>query len=252
MLSKRHGNILLIGLGGLGSAAAMALSGQGLARLRVADADTVALSNLPRQSLYSLGELGHLKVEAGSRFLTGLDPGLVIEPLPARLETVEAIADAARGMDLIIDATDNFPTRFAANDAALATGIPLVHGAATAWRGQLMTILPGETACLRCLFGSPPETAGGTCLDQGILAPLAAEIGWRMALEAASLVAGREASCQNRLLTVEIQSGRRRWIPLRRREQCPLCSPRPSPPGPPPLPVAPLPHPPEKTPGPTP
>lgn len=217
--------VLLIGAGGLGSAAAMALGESGLPlHLLLADGDSVALSNLHRQLLYRTGEIGQGKSVTAAARLESAYPGLGVTPIPRALEGVEAILQAARGCDVMVDGSDNFVARFAANDAALRLGIPLVHGAATGLRGQVMTILPGRSACLRCLFQGPPEAAP-TCHQAGILPPLAGEVGWLMAMEAVKLLCTLGHGLVNRLLTIDLTTGRRRHVPLRPNPDCGCCLP---------------------------
>ncbi|MBF0340422.1 MAG: HesA/MoeB/ThiF family protein [Magnetococcales bacterium] len=214
-------SIFLLGAGGLGCAAALALSGLPGIRLTIADPDRIAISNLHRQILYSSGDIDACKVEKAANRLKTLSSPLEITPLVARLDTPEAIAGAARGHGALLDATDNFPTRFAANDAAIRLGIPLVHGAATALAGQLLTILPGRSACLRCLFGGPPPLEGPTCVNAGVLGPLVGEVGWLMAMETVKLHTGTGQLLINRLLTIHALTGRRRAVPLRPNPRCP-------------------------------
>ncbi|MBF0284455.1 MAG: HesA/MoeB/ThiF family protein [Magnetococcales bacterium] len=218
------GSAFLIGAGGLGVAAAEALALGGVARLTAADPDEVALSNLHRQACYTLDDVGRPKAERLGAYLASLRSDLVFTPLPLRLKSVEALVAAAAGHDILLDGSDNAATRFAANDAALALGIPLVHGAALGLRGQVMTILPGITACLRCLFESPPEAEGPVCRDAGVLGPLAGEIGWRMGLEGIKLLRGegRGLPSVGRMTTVDLNRGRRRVVEVGRRPDC-LC-----------------------------
>lgn len=182
---------LLIGAGGLGVAVARGLVAAGIKDLIVVDADKVALSNLHRQVLYGTDDLNQPKAERLAAALKPLavDPdGVVIRPWNRRLEGVRQIARAARLARVLVDGSDNFATRFAANDAALITGRPLVHGAAIGLRGQVMTILPGRSACLRCLFGEPPDEEGANCAAEGVLGPVVGEVGWLMALHTMQLL----------------------------------------------------------------
>lgn len=216
--------VLLIGAGGLGSAVARALGESGLElRLGLADPDRVSLSNLHRQGLYREKDIGAEKVEIARRVLHHRHPQLRVTPLFTRLEAVDAIGAAAGDYDLVVDGSDNFPTRFAANDAAVRYGFPLIHGAATGLRGQVMTIVPGQGACLRCLFGGPPHEDAPTCQQAGILPPLAAEVGWLMAMEAVKWITRQGQLLVNRLLTLDLTTGQRRQVPLRRHPHCPVC-----------------------------
>ncbi|MBF0127134.1 MAG: HesA/MoeB/ThiF family protein [Magnetococcales bacterium] len=217
--------VLLIGAGGLGCAAALALTMGGIPRLGLADPDGVSLSNLHRQILYRSADIGTAKVRCAARRLEELAPGLRVDLHPRRLDTVEAIAGIARGYAVTIDASDNFITRFAANDAAIREGFTLVHGAAIGFVGQLMTITPGACACLRCLFTAPPATDGPTCQNEGVLGPLVGEVGWLMAMEAIKVLRGVGHPLRNRMLTLDLLTGKRRAIQVPLNPRC-LCASR--------------------------
>ncbi|MBF0370083.1 MAG: HesA/MoeB/ThiF family protein [Magnetococcales bacterium] len=214
----------MIGAGGLGSAAALALAAAGVERLGLADADTVALSNLQRQVLYQKADIGLSKVAQSQHHLSQRQPGLTIRTHPIRLEGVAGISEVAEGYRVIIDGSDNFATRFAANDAALALNRPLVHGAVVRFQGQVMSVVPGSSPCLRCLFGAPPPVAGGSCVDEGVLGPMAGELGWLMAMEAVKLLRGEGKPLLGRLLTIDGLRGIRREVPFRKHPRCPACS----------------------------
>lgn len=220
--APEDGGILLLGAGALGCAAALGLLAAGERRLTLADGDRVELSNLHRQVWYGLGDLQRPKCACAVAALAARG-GAGATPLATRLEDAPAIAAALTGHRLLIDGSDNFATRFAANDAALATGKPLVHGAATGRRGQLLVILPGRSACLRCLFEGPPAEAGATCQQAGVVGPGAGLVGWLMALEAVKLLHRLGDPLAGRLLTVDFLSGQRREIAIRRRPDCAGC-----------------------------
>jgi molybdopterin/thiamine biosynthesis adenylyltransferase len=205
---------VLLGAGGLGCPAALALAGEKLdVRLRIVDPDRVERSNLPRQILYGDADVGAFKAEAAARRVGG-------EARVARFDASTA-GDLLEDADVLIDGTDNFETRFFANDEALRRGIPLVHGAALGWTGQLATILPGRTACLRCLFEGPPQGAP-TCAEAGVLAPLCGLVGAAMARAAASLLRGNaEAGVLHRW---DARRGTHRALPLRRDPACVACA----------------------------
>ena len=147
----------LIGLGGVGSPAALYLAAAGIGALRLIDDDTVALSNLQRQIAFDTADIGRPKVEAGAGTLTALNPHVRIEPVARRL-TAENAADGVAGCDVIIDGTDDFPTRQAVNAACVAAGIPLVSGALGRWGGQV-GVFAGRP-CYRCLVRSASLPAG--------------------------------------------------------------------------------------------
>ncbi|MBF0137453.1 MAG: ThiF family adenylyltransferase [Magnetococcales bacterium] len=152
-------------------------------------------------------------------------PDLIIQTRQVRLEKTTAIVDLAREYDVLADGSDNFPTRFAANDAAMALGMPLVHGGATGGMGQVMSMAPGRSACLRCLFGGPPQEEGPNCRNQGVLGSLVGEVGWLMVLEASYWLTGQKGHLLDRLLTIDAWAGKRRIVPLRQQPDCPVCHP---------------------------
>jgi adenylyltransferase/sulfurtransferase len=124
---------------------------------------------------------------------------------------------------VLLDGSDNAETRFVANDAALAAGVPLVHGAALGWRGQILTILPGRGACLRCLFEPPPEGDGRTCAEAGVAGPLCGLVGAAMAREALALLADDSPEAASLLISWDGRTGRERRVPVPRDPRC-ICA----------------------------
>jgi molybdopterin-synthase adenylyltransferase len=223
------GSILMIGAGGLGCAALLALldspKSSALDQIVLVDPDQTELSNLHRQILYCMDDLDSAKAERAAGFMRNRRQDLHIQPVVKRLEGVEEIMALAVGCDLILDGSDNFTTRFQANDAAIALGTPLVHGAAIGYTGQLMTIFPGRSSCLRCLFHGPPTTENGSsCRSEGVLGPLVGEIGWLMAIEAVKILWQEGTPLSNQLLTIDANTGRRRNVSVRRRIDCLGCA----------------------------
>jgi molybdopterin/thiamine biosynthesis adenylyltransferase len=205
---------VLLGAGGLGCPLALALAGERLDLcLVIVDPDRVERSNLARQILYSDDDLGAFKAEVAARRTGG-------EARVARFDATTA-SELLRDADVLIDGTDNAGTRFLANDEALRRGVPLVHGAALGWTGQLVTILPGQTACLRCLFEGPPQGAP-TCAEAGVLAPLCGVVGAAMARAAAAVLRGEaEAGVLHRW---DARRGTHRTLPLRSDPACAACA----------------------------
>jgi adenylyltransferase/sulfurtransferase len=172
---------VILGVGGLGCPAALALSEAGLdLRMVLVDPDRVDRSNLPRQILFRDEDVGQPKAEVAARRLRNAE---------ARVQRFDAntAGELLRDADLVLDGTDDYPTRFLANDEALRRGIPLVHGAVLGWTGQLLAVLPGRTACLRCLFEGPPA-GGPTCAEAGVLAPLCGLVGASMSCTAVQIL----------------------------------------------------------------
>ena len=209
----------LIGLGGVGSPAALYLATAGIGALRLIDDDTVALSNLQRQIAFDTADIGRPKVEAGAGTLTALNPHVRIEPVARRL-TAENAADGVAGCDVIIDGTDDFPTRQAVNAACVAAGIPLVSGALGRWSGQV-GVFAGRP-CYRCLVPEEPPEAE-TCARVGVVGALAGVVGAMAALEAIKLVTGAGAALTGRLLIYDGLAGTARTVAVGADPDCPVC-----------------------------
>jgi len=184
---------LVVGLGGLGSWSAELLARAGVGMLRLADDDKVELTNIHRQGLYDEANAAASlpKVAAAAARLKALNSRLMVEPVAVRVDkdNIEALAD---GMDLILDGTDNFATRFLINDFAVKTGRPWVFAGVIGAEAQTMTIVPGRTACLRCVLdGPPPPCTEKTCGNFGVLGPAVAAAAAFQACEAVKILSGR-------------------------------------------------------------
>lgn len=219
----RPDGAVIVGVGGLGAPAAAALAAAGLGRLGLVDPDVVELSNLPRQPLYGDGDVGQPKVEAAARRLRARFPALAVDADHARVEQGSARRLLA-GYRVIVDGTDGLTSKALLNDAALELGVPLVHAGAVGLDGQLFSILPQRSACLRCLFPElPREDELLTCQQAGILGPVVGLIGLAAAREAAAIVAGRPPALANRLAILDGARLRWRTIGLRPSPRCPAC-----------------------------
>jgi len=222
----RASSVLVVGLGGLGSPAALYLAAAGVGRLGLLDDQSVELSNLQRQTLYVDGDRGKAKAEAAGRRLQGLDPALRLDVLrdTFRPENAARYLDA---YDLVIDGTDAFETKFLLNDAAIIRRRPLIHGAALQWRGHVLTVLPGGP-CLRCLFREPPDPgAVPSCEEAGILGALTGVIGGVQAEEALKILLGTGDLLRGRLFEHDALRGESRTISFPKDPGCPVCSARP-------------------------
>lgn len=204
---------VLLGMGGLGCPLALALSEERPAlRLVLVDPDRVDRSNLPRQILFREGDTGALKAEVAARRL----PNAVAHPRRFDASTAGFLL---READVVLDGTDDPQTRFFANDECLRRGVPLVHGAALGWAGQILTILPSGP-CLRCLFEAPPRDPD-TCARAGVLAPLCGVIGAEMARAALDVLDGRAQS--GVLRRFDARRGTVRPFRFARDPDCPAC-----------------------------
>lgn len=214
------GGIVVIGAGGLGSSVLPLLAGAGVP-LVVLDDDVVSLSNLQRQLLFRTEDVGRPKVEAAAARLHELHPGVRIEPRAERLTTENALA-LVGSAQLVVDGSDNFATRFLANDACVLTGTPLVHGGILRFTGQVLSVIPGETACYRCLFEAPPPDGSvPSCAEAGVLGALCGAVGSWMAEAALQLLAGGKP--RPGLLVYDALDGRVRRVGLGRDPACAVC-----------------------------
>jgi molybdopterin/thiamine biosynthesis adenylyltransferase len=217
----RDSTVLIVGVGGLGSPAALYLAGAGLGRLLLTDRDRVERSNLQRQVLYRQADLGRAKLEAAAEALRAFNPDCAVETLPGPLNDA-ALAGAVRAPDLVLDCSDNFPTRHAVNAACVAARKPLVSGAAIRFEGQLALLEPARSGgCYACLYPQTGE-AQETCEEAGVLGPVVGMVGSAQALLALQ-----------RLLGIGVEPGRLHlWDALRlswrsldipRDPHCPVC-----------------------------
>lgn len=190
----RDSSALVIGLGGLGSVASLYLAGAGLGRLLIADRDRVEPANLQRQILYRAEDIGRPKTEAARERLAALNAEVQVEAFEGRLEPAR-LTQMIAGADVVLDCTDNFPTRFAINAGCVRAKKPLVSGAAIRFEGQLAVFdaRRGGGACYACLFPQAGEQAE-TCEEAGILGPVVGTLGSLQALAALKLLLGRDAS----------------------------------------------------------
>jgi molybdopterin/thiamine biosynthesis adenylyltransferase len=208
--------VAVVGCGALGSVVAMALVRSGVGFVRIIDRDVPELSNLPRQVLFDEDDVaaGVPKAAAASRHLKRVNSATEIEPVVADLTPANA-ATLLAGVDLLVDGTDNFEARFIVNEYSCRHGIPWIYGGAIGAEGRVMTVLPGRTACLRCLIPEPP--AAGvmpTCDTAGIIGPAAFVVGAVESAEAIKLIVGATGSLGNRLLVCDLWEGAWRSIDL--------------------------------------
>lgn len=203
-----RGRAVVVGCGALGSFHAGALLRVGVRHLRLIDRDYVEESNLQRQWLYDQADADEAapKAIAAARHLRRIDALASIEPVVADLTPVNA-RDMLAGADVILDGTDNFETRFLLNDYSVATGTPWVYGAAVGSYGLVMPVLPGDTACLACVYPEPPGGAQPTCETAGVLGPLTSLIASLQATEAIKILAGKRDTVTRRITTVDVWTG---------------------------------------------
>lgn len=217
-------SVLVIGLGGLGSPVAMYLAAAGVGRLVLVDHDVVELSNLQRQIVHATADIGRDKVASARDRLHALNPAVRIETVRARLDDA-AFAALPDDIDVVIDATDNFATRFAINRHCLRNGAALVSGAAIRFEGQVTVFHPGrdESPCYRCLYRE--DTGLDTsCATNGVVAPLLGIIGSVQAMETIKVLLGIGADLTGRLMLLDALAMEWQTMRLRRNPRCPECA----------------------------
>lgn len=219
--------VVIVGCGALGSASALALTRAGVGCLRLIDRDVPEVSNLPRQVLFDEADVtaGLPKAVAAAEQLRRINSAAVIEPVVADLTAANA-ARLLGGVDVIIDGTDNLEARYLVNEVACRDRIPWVHGGAIEAEGRVLTVIPGRTACLRCLVPEPPPPGSlPTCDTAGIIGPAAVVVGAVQAAEAIKLLVGAADATAGRMLACDLWSGQWRVIDLEplAAAGCPTC-----------------------------
>jgi len=222
----KDASVLIVGAGGLGSPAAIYLASAGVGRLGIADGDRVDVSNLHRQPLHDTNDIGRDKVESARARLNALNPFVRVEAIRERIARENALALIDR-YDVVIDATDNFPTRYLLNDACVLTNTPLVYGSIDRFEGQASVFATKTGPCYRCLFPTPPDPGTvQSCADAGVLGVLPGLIGTIQATETLKLLLDLGESLAGRLLLVDTLRTRFRTIDVERDPACPACGTR--------------------------
>ena len=217
--------VLLIGAGGLGSPAALYLAAAGVGTIGIIDSDVVDRSNLQRQILHTEDRIGMAKVDSAEIAMSALNPDITIVKYTERL-TSENVLDVITGYDVIVDGTDNFPTRYLLNDASLMKRIPVVHGSIFRFEGQVTVFDPYNGPCYRCLLPEPPPPElAPSCAEAGVLGVLPGIIGSIQALEAIKMLLDIGEPLRGRLLAYDALEETFRNFKVRRDPQCPACGP---------------------------
>jgi molybdopterin/thiamine biosynthesis adenylyltransferase len=218
-------NVLILGVGGLGSPAAMYLAAAGVGRLVLNDFDIVETSNLQRQIIHLNQAVGEHKVESGRDMINALNPECVVDVIPYQVEG-EELRSLIDEVDMVLDCSDNFPTRFEVNRYCVETATPLVSGAAIRLEGQLMNYQPAaQSSCYQCLYSQVYENAE-SCEMEGVLGPVVGVIGTLQAVQALLIIAGQGEELINRLLLFDALAMEWRTITLPKNPDCPACGQR--------------------------
>jgi adenylyltransferase/sulfurtransferase len=224
----REARVLLVGAGGLGSPVALYLAAAGVGTLGLVDDDRVDETNLQRQVLYGVGNLDEPKLTAASRRLRDLNPHVAIETFPVRLTSTNAL-DVLRSFEVIVDGSDNFPTRYLVNDACVLLRKPDVYGSIFRFEGQVSVFGAPDGPCYRCLFRDPPPPElAPSCEQAGVLGVIPGIVGCLQALEVIKLIAGIGEPLVGRLLLVDALGTRFRELAVRRDPGCPACGDQPT------------------------
>jgi adenylyltransferase/sulfurtransferase len=222
-LKLMNTSVLLLGAGGLGSPAGLYLAAAGVGKIGLADFDVVDASNLQRQILHGVSDLGRPKVESGAESLRELNPDVEVVPITEHIDSGNALA-LLRDYDVVVDGTDNFPTRYLANDACHFLELPLVHGSIYRFEGMLTMFDSAHgTGCYRCLFEQPPPPGSvPSCAEAGVFGVLPGIVGSLMAFETIKHIAGIGKPLTGRLLMFEGLDASFREVRIGRRAACPL------------------------------
>ncbi len=215
---------LVVGAGGLGSPALLYLAAAGVGRIGIADHDSVDLSNLQRQIIHSTHDLDKQKALSAQESISSLNPDCEIETIPGRI-TKQNAAQTMKHYDVVLDGSDNFPTRFLVADCCRMERVPLVSAAAVRFQGQLMTVLPGEgNPCYRCIFPAPPPPGlAPSCQEAGILGAVVGVMGTLQALEAIKVLLGMEGLHSHKLLVYDALETGFMTVMRKQDPHCPLC-----------------------------
>ncbi|MGA2450891.1 MAG: molybdopterin-synthase adenylyltransferase MoeB [Polyangiaceae bacterium] len=229
--------VLLLGSGGLGSPALLYLAAAGVGTLGVVDSDVVDASNLQRQIAHSTRRVGRPKVESAAACVAELNPDVKVIAYGERLTSAN-VERVFSDYEVVVDGTDNFPTRYLVNDASVFLGKPVVHGSIFRFDGQITTFLPEKAAtrlglqaspCYRCLYPEPPPPhLAPSCQESGVLGAICGVVGTIQATEAIKILLGRGTTLAGRLLTYDSLKMKFRELRLRRSPECPLCGEHPT------------------------
>ena len=227
-LRLNQARVLVVGAGGLGSPVALYLAAAGVGTIGIVDDDVVELSNLQRQIIHATSDVGRHKVESASNSLQAMNPDVKVLPYKFQL-CADNVMSIVKEYDFVVDGTDNFAAKFLVNDACVLAEIPFSHGGVLRFSGQVMTVLPGQSSCYRCVFRQPPpEEAVTSCSQAGILGAIAGILGTIQATETLKFITDTGQLLTDTLMTFDALTMDFRKIPLSRQEDCPVCGREPS------------------------
>src|SRR5246500_1919058 len=222
-LKLKNAKVLLIGTGGLGAPLGLYLAAAGVGKLGLVDFDIVDFTNLQRQVTFGSADVGKAKTEAARARLSNLNPDIEIETFETKLTSENAL-QLFKDFDVIVDGTDNFPTRYLVNDACILLGKPNVYGSIFRFEGQVTVFGMPEGPCYRCLYPEPPPPGlVPSCAEGGVLGVLPGIVGSLQAMETIKLILGRGDSLAGRLVLFDALALKFRELRLRKNSRCPMC-----------------------------
>jgi molybdopterin/thiamine biosynthesis adenylyltransferase/rhodanese-related sulfurtransferase len=221
-------SVLVVGAGGLGSPALLYLAAAGVGRIGIVDCDTVDFTNLQRQVIHGTADVGRSKLESAAKAISAVNPEVQLETHEAVLTSENAL-EILKCYDIVVDGTDNFPTRFLVNDACVLLGKPNVYGSIFRFDGQATLFAHEDGPCYRCLFPEPPPPGTvPSCAEGGVLGVLPGVIGVIQATEAIKLILGKGETLKGRLLLYDALNMRFREVKIARDPECPVCGENPT------------------------
>ena len=224
----KNSRVLIVGVGGLGSPVALYLAAAGVGTLGLVDFDEVDITNLQRQILHGTEEIGKPKLESAKRRISSVNPNVHIVKHSCRLDSHNAL-EILENYDVVVDGTDNFPTRYLVNDACVLLGKPNVYGSIFRWEGQVSVFAKDEGPCYRCLFREPPPPGlVPNCAEAGVLGVLPGVVGSLQALEVIKLILDEGDSLVGRLLIFDALELKWREVKLKHNPDCPVCGDEPT------------------------
>lgn len=223
-----NASVLIIGAGGLGAPAALYLAAAGVGTIGIVDADEVDLSNLQRQVIHTTNDVGKAKVKSAAETMEAINPDVTVKTYRTFVDSSNIMA-LIKDYDFIIDGTDNFPAKFLINDACVMAEKPFSHAGIIRFKGQLMTYVPGEGPCYRCVFKNPPpKDAVPTCKQAGVIGAMGGVIGSLQAMEAIKYIIGKGDLLTGKLLTYDALKMEFHTIKLPKDDHCAVCGDEPT------------------------
>jgi adenylyltransferase/sulfurtransferase len=220
----RKAKICIVGVGGIGNPVVTQLTAMGIGKIKIVDRDVIEISNLHRQHIFTEKDVGRVKVEAARDRLEQINPSVEIEALPISVTTFTA-QKIIEGYDIVVDALDSIDARYALNDACIKLNIPLIYAGALGMLGSVCTIIPNESACLRCMFPALAEDDMPTCSTEGVHPSILYLVAGVQVSEVVKIITGEKPTLVNKLLYIDLNELTFDKIQMFRYDECPSCGP---------------------------